>query len=417
MSALTNLPGGVSSMGIPILGVIGPIPTGKCFFVSSVIGNDGNRGTDNKRPVATMAGALSKCVAARGDVIYLMPGHSETISAAAGINVNVEGVSIVGCGFGDDRATFTFGTSTAATMTITAADVTMRNFVTVCNIASLVSPIVASGANCTLDQYEHIDLSAALTALRAVLTTAGATNLKINMKYTGLVATTVNLNAIKLVGVAGANIIMDFYGKAATAVVEFATTLCSNVEIYGYMYNAAVTDGSKNVVDTITGSIWFANIQDGSAGAPFNGGSASALKSYSAIGAGSFVLVQKTVVSSAVLSASAIDLTTVAAGGDFYIENITVQSDATGLAGGTNFQILQNGAKGLANVLVEAVANLGANKTVDLYTASVTKQRMTLKAGQKLQMQSTVAPCTGAGTVDITVVLARVTAGSTITNA
>lgn len=408
---MTNFPSGITSMGVPLPGFVGPIPTGKTFFVSSVVGNDGNHGRNTTKPVATLAIALSKCVAGRGDVIYLMPQHAETVSAAGGVNVNVEGVQIVGCGMGDDRATFTFG-ATAATMTITAPDVVLRNIVTVTGIDQVVSPIVISAANVTIDQYEHQDGAANKEALRAILTTAAATNLKVNMKYTGFTAGTHCVNAIRLVGVAGALINMDFYGKASTAVVEFVTTLCSNVEIFGYMYNAAATDGSKDVVDTITGSIWFANVNDGSAGSIFAGGSAFPLTAIANTANGSFFLLKKTITSSNVLTTMT-DLTT-AATGDLYVENIVCMTDATGLAGGTNFQISQNGAKGLANIFVEAVSNLGANKTGDMYTASVTKNRCVLHSGNKLQHSSTVAPCTGAGTMDVYVLFSRVTPGATI---
>src|SRR5712671_658273 len=59
-------------------------------------------------------------------------------------------------------------------------------------------------------------------------------------------------------------------------------------------------------------------------------------------------------------------------GGDVEIEQMILETDVTGLAGGTNVQILTDDAIGQANMLVETVANLGANKTVDMFSASVT---------------------------------------------
>jgi hypothetical protein len=84
-------------------------------------------------------------------------------------------------------------------------------------------------------------------------------------------------------------------------------------------------------------------------------------------------------------------------GGDIEVMQMYFDTDATGLAGGTNVQILTDDAQGQANILVETVANLGGNKTVDINSASVTKQRRIIRQGKHLQINSTVAACTGAG--------------------
>lgn len=124
------------------------------------------------------------------------------------------------------------------------------------------------------------------------------------------------------------------------------------------------------------------------------------------------VILKKTIVSSTIKT-TVQDLTSVAYG-DFYVKNIIVKSDSTGLAGGTNFTIKSDNAKGLANILVEAVANLGANKTVDMSSASVTKQPTVLESGKKLQFLNTAAVGTGAGTVDVYMILEKVTPNANI---
>lgn len=133
-----------------------------------------------------------------------------------------------------------------------------------------------------------------------------------------------------------------------------------------------------------------------------------------ATGVGSTFWVKKIVTSSAILLASAVDITGVSSGGDLAIEDVIVKTDATGLAGGTNFELKSNNAKGLLNIFVETVANLGATKTVDLTGASVVKIRTVLESGKKLQVQSTVAACTGTGTIDIWVKFRRIAATATI---
>lgn len=127
-----------------------------------------------------------------------------------------------------------------------------------------------------------------------------------------------------------------------------------------------------------------------------------------------------TVTSSSLKSATATDISQTATG-DLAILEMIVKTDATGLAGGTNFQILSNNAKGVANILVETISNLGANSTkvlrvgsaaADTTTAdgtpSVTSLPTVLEAGKKLQVQNTASNGTGAGTIDIYIKFERV---------
>lgn len=101
---------GVNIQGIPILNTYG----GKTFWVDDS-GSDGNSGTFD-RPFDTIDYAIGKCVAGRGDIILVKPGHAETVTAA--ITMDVAGVSIIGLGVGGQRPTITpNGAIDAVTMT------------------------------------------------------------------------------------------------------------------------------------------------------------------------------------------------------------------------------------------------------------------------------------------------------------
>ncbi len=130
-------------------------------------------------------------------------------------------------------------------------------------------------------------------------------------------------------------------------------------------------------------------------------------------GIGTEFWVKKTLTSSAIVQAG-VDITGVSSAGELAIEDVIVKTNSTGLAAGTNLEICSNNANGLANILVETVANLGANKTMDLTGASVTKIRPVLEVGKKLIAKSTVADCTGAGTIDVYVKFKRLTAAATV---
>lgn len=131
-------------------------------------------------------------------------------------------------------------------------------------------------------------------------------------------------------------------------------------------------------------------------------------------GVGTRFWVKKTLTSSAILASAAADVTGVSSGGELMITDIVVKTDSTGLAAGTNFELKTNNTKGLANFFVTAVSGLGANKTIDLSGASVTKIKTVVESGKKVQVQSTAADCTGAGTIDVYVQFERLAAGATI---
>lgn len=119
-------------------------------------------------------------------------------------------------------------------------------------------------------------------------------------------------------------------------------------------------------------------------------------------------------VSSALLTASAVDITGVSTGQLAVVDVILKTDQATGLAGGTNFQLFSNNAIGGANIMATAISGLGAGKTLDLANASVTKIKTVLESGNKLQVQNSAAIGTGAGTVDIWVCFERIDEDATI---
>ena len=101
---LTNYPNGITSFGVPVMGggVEIPASTGNYFFVHSGTGSDAYDGKNPKvvdrssGPFATVDYAIGKCTASNGDVVIVMPGHAETLTAA--VTVDVAGVQVIGLG-------------------------------------------------------------------------------------------------------------------------------------------------------------------------------------------------------------------------------------------------------------------------------------------------------------------------------
>lgn len=187
--ATTNFPNGVSSFGVPIIGGGPSIPStsGQYIFVSSVIGSNGNLGNQAAFPKATLAGAQSAANTAKGDVIVVLPGHAEAISAAAAITLSKSGLYIVGLGTGRLRAKLTWGTSTAAQVIVSGANVTFDNFVfDFTGISAVVAGISVTGADVAFVNSEFIISTGTNAPVLGILTAATAARLRVeNCAFVG----------------------------------------------------------------------------------------------------------------------------------------------------------------------------------------------------------------------------------------
>lgn len=140
-------------VNIPGLNIFGGMPqlsdldlyatTGRVFWVGStacpggVVGVDaaGAAGDRPQQPFATIDYAIGQCTASRGDIIIVLPGHAETVTAA--ITCDVIGIRIVGLGVGRNRPAIT-PSGAIDTVNVTAANVRLHNL-----------RFVAPAADCT----------------------------------------------------------------------------------------------------------------------------------------------------------------------------------------------------------------------------------------------------------------------------
>lgn len=138
--------GGLSVQGMPVLNTYG----GNVVWVDSGSGLTGS-GTF-KRPFATIEAAFNsgKLTANNGDIVMVKAGHAEAISAAAGIDADIAGVSVVGLGNGSDRPTITFDTAATTDIDIDAANITFENLIFSANFADIAAAIDVNAVNFTL---------------------------------------------------------------------------------------------------------------------------------------------------------------------------------------------------------------------------------------------------------------------------
>lgn len=146
MGKLSNFPNGFAN-GVTIRGLpLCQMHPGKVFYVNnsgvqlpnSLGKSDANEGSLLK-PFATIDYAIGQCVAGRGDIICVAPGHAETLSAASAITVDVAGICILGLGVGNARPTLTYDTAATTSVVVSAANCSIKNIKFVPNYADITT--------------------------------------------------------------------------------------------------------------------------------------------------------------------------------------------------------------------------------------------------------------------------------------
>ena len=250
---VSNFPNGFSSgvsvRGVPLLNMY----AGKSnvFWVDSTAGSNGNPGTHNQ-PFSTIDYAVGRCTASNGDLIMVAPGHVETVIAGAGLALDVVGITVIGMGSGSNQPKVNYTTAIGATMTVSAANVTVVNMLFTGGFDALTSPIVVSAADFKLIDCEYRDVTGQCTDF--LLTTAAADRMLIqNFRYDGAAAAGTNAG-IAIVG--GDRITIDgmwMDGNFAIGGIDVRTTATTDLEVRNVVFRTRHA-ADIFLVDTITTS-------------------------------------------------------------------------------------------------------------------------------------------------------------------
>lgn len=128
----------------------------------------------------TLIGAQTLAVASNDDVVYVLPGHAETIVGAAGMTFSKAGVTYRGVGNGYDRPTITFSTSTAAQMIVSGAKITFQNLIfDFTGVSAIVAAISVTGADVAFEDCEFIISTGTNAPVLGILTAATATRFRV----------------------------------------------------------------------------------------------------------------------------------------------------------------------------------------------------------------------------------------------
>jgi len=204
---------------------------GTIFYVCSTqtgAADSAGRGLTPETALATWDYAIGRCTASKGDVIVLMPGHVETVTAAAGVALDVAGVTTIGLGSGRIRPTVNYTTAITASVDVTAANCLVKNVVfTPIGFDAITAAMNVTAADFWMDGCEWQISTGTNAPVLGILTAATATRLKVtNTKFLGPATSTSTVTAcIKHeVGIDFEIDNCDFHGKMTQAILN-ATTL------------------------------------------------------------------------------------------------------------------------------------------------------------------------------------------------
>jgi len=247
---VTNFPNGISSFGMVVIPGIGSeVYSGNVFFVDSgdPEGSDNPASGDRLTPYSSMNYADTRTTANNGDVVYVLPGHVETVDATADLDLNTAGITWIGLGRGSNRPTIKFTSTTTADMNVDAANIAMINFLFEARVQLLAAPLDINAADCRLINIETRDIDEKGSATNFIVCDANADRLLINgyiHRGTPTAGTGHPISAISLTG--GDDIeIRNFY-------------IYGNFDLSGIM----TTSTNATRLNIHSGKIWTENSTD-----------------------------------------------------------------------------------------------------------------------------------------------------------
>lgn len=223
---------------------------GKPLFVDSVNGS-ATGGYTPDAAAATLIQGQAAATASAGDVVYVAPGHAESVIAAAGMTFSKAGVTYQGLGYGRIRPTITFSTSAAAQLIVSGANVAFKNLVfDFTGVSAVVAAISVTGADVSFEDCEFVISTGTNAPVLGILTAATATRFRVeNCRFLGAATSTDTCTACIKHEVGVDYLIKNNYfaGKLTQAILNATTVL------------RGVIDGNRFVIGTGSAAITMAS--------------------------------------------------------------------------------------------------------------------------------------------------------------
>lgn len=268
---------GLIVRGMPLLqsnpGSVFWVGNGTTILPGLVGGADGNPGTYN-RPFATLQRAINACQANTGDIIFVKPGHAESISSAAIVVLNKAGISIIGLGGGSQRPTFTFTTANTANIPVTAANIALQNLQFIPNFLNVASVFTATGTatptDFSIERCAFCDTSSILNFVSIVTGNATANSMNGFSFINNLVCslgTTAATTAIKLLSATDRITITNNFGVSAVlndtaALLDASTFQLTSFALGGNVWERPNTSSTGGSFVSGSGNAWTGHAYD-----------------------------------------------------------------------------------------------------------------------------------------------------------
>lgn len=200
---------------------------------------------------ATIDEAIGACTASAGDTIYVLPGHTEAVTATS-INLDVAGVSVIGLSSGSLKPTLTFGATDSA-INVTAANCKLQNLRLTAGIGDVVTAVLhATAAQNT--QYIDIEFYATSTFNFINCYTLGAANISDGCKWERNYLRTADAGQLALAVTAAAHNDLKFYNNyvvhnaAAAGLLTAGAVNLLGLDVRGNFVQTGQSDGSVGVL-------------------------------------------------------------------------------------------------------------------------------------------------------------------------
>lgn len=203
------------------------------------------------RMFTTIDAAIGACTANAGDVIVVLPGHTEAVTSTS-IACDVAGVSIVGVGSGSLKPTLTFA-ATDSRINVTAANCTFQNL----RLEAAVGDVVTAVLHATAAQntrYIDIEFYATSTFNFINCYTLGAANISDGCRWERNYLRTADAGQLALAITAAAHNDLKFYNNyvvhaaAAAGLLTAGAVNLLGLDVRGNFVQTGQTDGSVGVL-------------------------------------------------------------------------------------------------------------------------------------------------------------------------
>ena len=214
--------------------------------------------TDGSHPdtaLSTIDAAINLCTANQGDVIYVLPGHTETVANATTIVPDVAGISIIGLGRGTARPTITF-TNASGNIPISADNIVLENIhFTISGTTDVTAGITITGEYALLKNITMKQSAATAEFVDGVVLTTGGDYSEIDgFEFDGVLQGGSTQTAISITAALKNVRIRNMWAiaTAATGIIENVTNAAVDLVIENVMLEQRHSSRDECIMTTTT---------------------------------------------------------------------------------------------------------------------------------------------------------------------